>query len=155
VLGAVGLPGYAWLGDPAWTIVFVGLAQVWFHTGQMLVVFVAGLQQIPAELYESADIDGASRWARFRYVTWPMVAPATAIVVAYTTIQSFKAFDIIGAITSFDDFKTQILSTQIYLTAFQNSRFGYAAAESVIFVALIAAVTFAQRRMIRASRGED
>jgi raffinose/stachyose/melibiose transport system permease protein len=151
VLGWFGLPGYAWLGSADWTIVFVGLAQVWFHTGQMIVVYVAGLQQIPRELYEAASVDGADRWSRFRYVTWPMIAPATAIVVAYTTIQSFKAFDLIGALTSFDDFKTQILSTQIYLTAFQNGRFGYAAAESVLFVLLIAAITVAQRRLVRAT----
>lgn len=154
VLGWFGLPGHAWLGDEQWTIVFVGLAQVWFHTGQMLVVYIAGLQQIPNELYEAAAVDGATRWSRFCYVTWPMIAPATAIVVAYTTIQSFKAFDLIGALTSFDDFKTQILSTQIYLTAFQNGRFGYAAAESVLFVLLIAAITFGQRRMVRAAGGD-
>ncbi|MFR9778397.1 carbohydrate ABC transporter permease [Micromonospora sp. MS34] len=156
-LRVIGLGGLqqAWLGSPQWTIVFVGFAQVWAHTGQMLVVFVAGLQQIPRELYEAAETDGASRWARFRYVTWPMVAPATAIVVAYTTVQSFKAFDIIGALTSFDDFKTQILTTQIYLTAFQNARFGYAAAESILLVLLIVVITWTQRRLVRASRVEE
>ncbi|MPY81697.1 MAG: ABC transporter permease subunit, partial [Actinophytocola sp.] len=79
-LDAVGLDGLrsAFLGDPAKAIYFVALTQVWFHAGQMMVVFVAGLQQVPRELYESALVDGATRWQQFRHVTWPMIAPATA-----------------------------------------------------------------------------
>ncbi len=114
-----------------------------------MVIYVAGLQQIPVELYESASVDGANRWQQFRSVTWPMIAPATAIVMAYTTIQSFKAFDLILGLggnppkTSLD-----ILSTRIY-GGFANSEFGYAAAESIVFMILIALLTWAQRRMVR------
>src|SRR6476661_1461046 len=97
VLRAVGLDQFqgAFLGNDNQAIYWVAITQVWFHVGQMMIIYVAGLQQIPQELYESAEIDGASRWQQFRYVTLPMVAPATAIVMAYTTVQSFKAFDLI------------------------------------------------------------
>lgn len=151
VLGAVGLEGLqsAFLGDADMAIYYVALTQVWAHAGQLMVIFIAGLQQIPRELYEAADLDGASRWRRFRFVTWPMVAPATAIVVAYTTIQSFKAFDLIlGLGGNPPKSSLDILSTRIY-TTFTNSEFGYAAAESIVFMLIIAAVTLLQRRALR------
>ena len=150
-LGAVGLDSLqsAFLGDANLAIYYVALTQVWAHAGQLMVLFIAGLQQIPRELYESADLDGTSRWQRFRYVTWPMVAPTTAIVVAYTTIQSFKAFDLIlGMGGNPPKASLDILSTRIY-TTFANSEFGYAAAESLVFMLIIAAVTLLQRRVLR------
>ena len=150
-LGAVGLDGMksAFLGNDKQAIYWVALTQVWAHTGQLMVIFIAGLQQIPAELYESASLDGARRWQRFRFVTWPMVAPATAIVVAYTTIQSFKAFDLIlGLGGNPPKPSMDILSTRIY-TTFTNSQFGYASAESIVFMVIIALVSLLQRRAVR------
>lgn len=150
-LDAIGLGAFqgAFLGDPAKAIYFVALTQVWFHAGQMMVVYVAGLQQVPKELYESALVDGAGRWQQFRYVTWPMIAPATAIVLAYTTIQSFKAFDLILGLGGNPPKRSlDILSTRIY-TTFTNSEFGYAAAQSILFVIIIALVTWLQRRTVR------
>lgn len=151
LLDAVGLQAAhsAFLGDPRLAIYFVAITQVWFHTGQMMVVFVAGLQQIPAELYESAQIDGAGRWHQFRHVTWPLIAPATAIVMAYTTIQTFQAFDLILGLAGNPPIPSlDILSTRIY-TTFANSQFGYTAAESVLFMMVIALVTVLQRRGVR------
>jgi raffinose/stachyose/melibiose transport system permease protein len=155
VLGAVGLDGLqsAFLGDDGKAIYFVAATQVWFHVGQMMVIYVAGLQQIPAELYEAAEVDGATRWQLFRHVTWPMVAPATAIVIAYTTVQSFKAFDLIlGLGGNPPKPSLDILSTRIY-AGFANSEFGYAAAESIVFMFVIALVTWLQRRAVRVSQG--
>jgi raffinose/stachyose/melibiose transport system permease protein len=155
VLGAIGLDGLksSYLGDDNKAIYFVAATQVWFHVGQMMVIYVAGLQQIPAELYESAEVDGATRWQLFRHVTWPMVAPATAIVIAYTTVQSFKAFDLIlGLGGNPPKPSLDILSTRIY-AGFANSEFGYAAAESIVFMLVIALVTWLQRRAVRLSQG--
>src|SRR5699024_9973847 len=113
-------------------------------------IYVAGLQSIPAELYEAADMDGAGRWQRFRYVTWPQLAAPTGIVMAYTTVQSFKAFDLILGLSGLPPKASMdILSTRIY-PSFANSQYGYAAAESVLFMLLIAVVTWLQRRAIRA-----
>ena len=156
-LDAVGLDALKspFLGDSAKAIYFVAIAQVWFHTGQMMVIYVAGLQQVPTELYESAEMDGAGRWAQFRYVTWPMIAPATAIVIAYTTVQSFRAFDLILGISGNPPSPAlDILSTRIYLT-FVNSQYGYAAAESILFMLLIAAVTLLQRRAVRFTQAQS
>ncbi len=157
VLAAVGLEGLqgSYLGDNAQALYWVAVTQVWFHAGQMMVVYVAGLQAIPRELYEAAEMDGANKWERFKTITWPFVAPATAIVVAYTTIQSFKAFDLILGIAGNPPKQSlDILSTRIYST-FANSDFGYAAAQSSIFMAMIAFVTWRQRRLLRlTTKGE-
>jgi raffinose/stachyose/melibiose transport system permease protein len=156
LLRAVGLDRFqsAFLGNDNQAIYWVAITQVWFHVGQMMIIYVAGLQQIPQELYESADIDGAGKWQQFRHVTWPMTAPATAIVMAYTTVQSFKAFDLIlGLGGNPPKSSLDILSTRIY-AGFANSQFGYAAAESLIFMALIAIITWLQRRAVKASNAE-
>lgn len=157
VLGALGLDRFqgAFLGNDNQAIFWVAGTQVWFHVGQMMIIYVAGLQAIPAELYESAEIDGAGRWQQFRHVTWPMTAPATAIVMAYTTIQSFKSFDLIlGLGGNPPKVSLDILSTRIY-SGFANSQFGYAAAESLVFMALIAVITWLQRRAVNASHPES
>ena len=149
-LGAVGLDGLqsSYLGDQGKAIFFVAVAQVWFHTGQMMVIYIAGMQQIPDDLYEAARMDGASKWQQFRFVTWPMVAPATAIVIAYTTVQSFRAFDLILGISGNPPSPSlDILSTRVY-AAFSNSQYGYGAAESIVFLFVIALVTFLQRRAV-------
>ncbi|MED4602115.1 sugar ABC transporter permease [Paenibacillus validus] len=155
MLGNIGLEALAqnWLGNPSIAMLSIAFVQIWAHTGQMLVIFVAGLQAIPGELYEAVYLDGANRWQAFKNITWPMVAPAATIVVAYTTIQSFKAFDLIFALTGGGPaFSTEILSTYIYHTAFQSSEFGYAATQSMAFMAIIALITFVQFKLLKGNR---
>ena len=139
----------SYLGDAGSAIFWVAIAQCWAHIGQMMVIYVAGLQSIPAELYEAAEVDGASRWQRFTAITWPQVGPATSIVMAYTIVQSFKAFDLILGLSGIPPKASMdILSTRIY-TTFANSQYGYAAAQSIIFMILIAVVTGLQRRGLK------
>jgi raffinose/stachyose/melibiose transport system permease protein len=147
-LAAVGLSGGGYLAEPGTAILWLALVQVWAHAGQLMVVYIAGLQQIPAVLYEAAEVDGASRWERFRYVTLPLITPTGLIVLAYTTVQSFKAFDLVlGLGGNPPRPPLDILATRIY-GGFADSRFGYAAAESVVFLALIALITWLQRRLV-------
>jgi len=132
----------------------VAITQVWFHTGQMVVIYVAGLQQIPAELYEAADVDGASRWQQFKNVTWPMALPTTAVVVAYTTIQTFRAFDLIYAMTQGGPLNSSdLLVTMVFNTAFVGYKFGYAATQTIFLVLLVLLVTYLQRRVLRINDG--
>jgi len=155
-LKAVGLNKFAlnWLGDSKYSLYAVAVTQVWFHTGQMVVIYVAGLQQIPAELYEAAEVDGATRWQQFKNVTWPMALPTTAVVVAYTTIQTFRAFDLIYAMTQGGPLNSSdLLVTTIYNTAFVGYKFGYAATQTIFLVLLVMLVTWLQRRVLRTSDG--
>ncbi|MCD7034633.1 sugar ABC transporter permease [Metabacillus sp. GX 13764] len=141
-----------WIGDPKGAIFSLAFVQVWSHIGQMIVLFVAGMQAIPAELYESAALEGGSKWDIFKKITWPLLAPTTTIVVAYTTIQSFKAFDLIFAMTrGGPNYSTEILSTFIYHAAFENYQFGYASAASVLFMILIGVLTFIQFKLLRSN----
>ncbi len=156
-LKQIGLHGlaYNWLGSEKSSLYAIAFAQIWFHTGQMMVIYIAGLQQIPAELYEAAEVDGASRWQQFKSVTWPMAMPTTAVVVAYTTIQSFRAFDLIYAMTQGGpQNSSNVLVTLIYDTAFSSFRFGYASAESVLLVLVVLITTWIQRRVLRINFGE-
>ncbi|WP_229117270.1 carbohydrate ABC transporter permease [Enemella dayhoffiae] len=143
-------PAVNYLGNDAVAIYWVALAQCWAHIGQMMVVFVAGLQQVPKEFYEAAAIDGAGALSRFRHITVPQIVPSLTIVVAYTTIQSFKAFDLILGMSGIPPKQSlDILSTRIY-TSYANSQYGYAAAESLVFMLLIALITVLQRRGLAA-----
>ena len=154
-LSTIGLEHWtqSWIGNGHIAIYSLAFVQFWAHTGQMLIIFVAGIQAIPSELYEAASIDGATRWQKFKRITWPLLAPATTMVVAYTTIQSFKAFDLIIAMTNGGPSNsTEILSTLLYHEAFINFRFGYASAISVVFMIVIALLTFLQFRVLRLTK---
>ena len=147
----VGLESFAlnWLGSESIALYAIAFTQVWFHTGQMMVVYIAGLQQIPKELYEAAEVDGASRWKQFTNVTWPMAMPTTLVVMAYTTIQSFRAFDLIMVMTNSTagpNNSTNIFSTLVYFTLFNELRLGYAAAQTIFMVITMLLITWIQRR---------
>jgi len=133
----------------------VSVGLIWtFLYDQMVVIYVAGLQQIPAELYEAADVDGASRWQQFKNVTWPMALPTTAVVVAYTTIQTFRAFDLIYAMTQGGPLNSSdLLVTMVFNTAFVGYKFGYAATQTIFLVLLVLLVTYLQRRVLRINDG--
>ncbi|RNF38700.1 carbohydrate ABC transporter permease [Planococcus salinus] len=142
-----------WIGNADIAIYSLAITQVWFHAGQMLIIFVAGLQAIPKELYEVAEIEGANKWQAFRRVTWPLLAPSATIVVAYTTIQSFKAFDLVFAMTGGGpNNSTEIIATYIFDIAFRSYQFGYASSISVIFMVIIAIITYLQFKALRSDR---
>lgn len=147
ILGKFGASS-SFLGNDDTAIVWVAVSQVWFHAGQMMTIFIAGLQSVPDELLEAARVDGASRWQTFKSVTWPMLAPATSIVMAYTTIQSFKAFDVIlGLAGNPPKGSMDIMSTRIY-TTFANNQYGYASAQAIIFVIVILLLNWAVKRLV-------
>lgn len=155
LLEAVGLTSWTqnWLGDSGIAIFSIAAVQAWAHIGQMIILFVAGLQAIPEELVESAKLDGATKLQLFLRVIWPLLAPAAAIVVSYTTIQSFKAFDLVFTMTGGGPaYSTEILSTYIYNSAFMNYTFGKASTASVYFLVLISFITFLQFRALRTDR---
>lgn len=154
-LQGVGLDALAqnWIGGPRISLFSIAFVQVWAHAGQMMIVFIAGLQSIPAELYEAARIDGGSRLQIFRKVTWPLLAPSATIVIAYTTIQSFKAFDLIYTMTDGGpNYATEIMTTYIYHLAFASYSFGEASAASMIFLVLLSLLTILQFKALRADR---
>ena len=147
----IGLESFAlnWLGSEGSALYAIAFTQVWFHTGQMMVIYIAGLQQIPQELYEAAQMDGATRWQQFKNVTWPMSIPTTIVVMAYTTIQSFRAFDLIFSMTQGGpNNSSNIFAVLIYQTVFSELRIGYAATQSIFFIFVLVFVTVLQRKFL-------
>ena len=136
VLGAVGLESWQqnWLGDPSLALPTVAAVFVWFHWGFGFLLFLAGLQDIPNELYEAASLDGARGWAKFRYITWPHLAPVTTIVSLLTLLAAMQIFGTVQVLTNGGPgYHTMVPTLLIYGEAFTNYRYGSAAAMSVIF----------------------
>ena len=151
-LERIGLGGLtqSWLGNGNIAIYSLATVQFWQHTGQVMIIFIAGLQAIPKDYYEVAALEGASRIQTFFRITLPLLAPSAAIVMAYTTVQTFRAFDLVIALTDGGPGNaTEILSTWIYHSAFRGFDFGYASAGAVLFAVVLAATTWFQFRVTR------
>lgn len=133
------------LGDPTWAMVWVIVVGVWKNVGFYTVMYLAGLQSIPRELYESAAVDGAARWTRFRTMTWPLLMNTTMFVFVIAAIAALQAFDQIFVMTHGGPFfQTETLVMLIYRLGFNDFRMGYAAAISWVLVLLIFALSIVQ-----------
>ncbi|MGW3346183.1 carbohydrate ABC transporter permease [Nonomuraea rubra] len=136
LLALAGLDGLQqnWLGDPDVALPVVAAVFVWFHWGFGFLLFLAGLQDVPKELYEAAELDGANRWSKFRYITWPQLAPVTSIVSLLTLLAALQIFGTVQVLTNGGPGNhTMVPTLVIYNEAFVNWRYGSAAAMSVIF----------------------
>jgi raffinose/stachyose/melibiose transport system permease protein len=152
ILGMVGLGGLRqdWLGDPSLALWSVAGMVVWQYAGYSMVIFLAGLEGVPAELHEAAMIDGAGRFQRFRYVTWPMLAPSLTINLMLSTIGGLKLFDQVYAATGGGPgYASETLSTVLYKQAFVFGKFGYSTAIALVLALFVAAVSLVQVAYLR------
>ena len=148
-LEPLGLGDTNWLVDPGLVLIPVAIVTIWQRLGFDMVIFLAGLQAIPHELYEAARIDGAGRWGRFRHVTLPMLSPTTFLVVVLAIINGFQIFDQVYVMTLRTvpggvNGSATTLAYYLYRRAFTNSEFGYASAIALVLFALILLVTVFQ-----------
>lgn len=133
------------LGDKKTAIYGILLVGVWKGLPMQTVLFLAGLQSIPSDLYEAAMIDGASSWNRFRYITMPFLFPVITVVFILSMKQGLGVFDIIKALTDGGPARsTESLSFLIYTDAFMNNKFSFAIAESVVVAMILAVVSVIQ-----------
>jgi len=131
-----------WLGDPIMAMVSVVVVTVWQTVGVAMVIYLAGLQNIPQELYEAADMDGASASTKFRLITFPLLAPAVTINVVLSTVNGLKLFDQVFVLTNGGPgYATETLSTLVYKTSFIVGEFGYATAIASAMTVFVAAVS--------------
>ncbi|MFF5138620.1 carbohydrate ABC transporter permease [Streptomyces sp. NPDC013157] len=152
LLEAVGLGSLQqnWLGDPAFALPAVAVVFIWLHWGFGFLLFLAGLQDIPQELYEAADLDGARAWAKFRYITWPQLAPVTTIVSLLTLLAALQIFGTVQVLTNGGPGSHTLVPTLlIYDEAFTNNRYGSAAAMSVLFGGALVVLSFIQLTIAR------
>jgi multiple sugar transport system permease protein len=144
-LAMIGIKGPGWLFDPSWAMAGIVLTSVWKDIGFVTVIYLAGLQDIPENLYEAAELDGASPWQRFWTITLPMLAPTTFFVTTISLISSFQVFDQVWIMTGGGPAgATSVMVEQIYKNAFSYYKMGYASAISWVLFALIFVVTLAQ-----------
>ncbi|WP_029421362.1 carbohydrate ABC transporter permease [Alicyclobacillus macrosporangiidus] len=151
-LEVIGLANWQqdWLGGKNVAIFSLAFIQFWMHTGQVMLLYIVGLQAIPRDLYEVADLEGATPWQKFRKVTWPLLAPSAIIAVVYTTIQSFKVFDLVVATTNGGPgYATEVFPFYIFQQAFTNFHYGYAEAAAVLFLIFMILITLIQVVLIQ------
>jgi len=149
-LGVFGIGPVDWLGDPRWAMPAIILLAVWKNFGYHMLIFIAGLQAIPEELYEAAYLDGAGPWRRFRHVTLPMLGPTLAFVGLITMIGFFQLFAEPYVMTQGGPLRsTTSLVLLMYEEGFRWWRMGYAAAVAFVLFLVILAVMLIQRRIRR------
>ena len=151
LLGAVGLRSWQqdWLGDPGLALWSVVAVIVWQFAGYSMVIFLAGLQSVPAEVQEAATMDGAGPVRRFWSVTRPLLAPAFTINLMLSIIGGIKLFDQVYALTGGGPgHATDTLSTLIYKDAFTLGEFGYSVALAVVLTAIVAVVSTGQYALL-------
>ncbi len=138
-LGKLGIHPIDWLGDPHWAIPAIILLAVWKNFGYNMLIFVAGLQSIPEELYEAAELDGASGWSRFRHVTLPSLAPTFLFVGVMTMLGQFQVFSEPYVMTQGGPLKaTTTVVMLMYEEGFRWWRMGLASAIAfVLFVIML------------------
>jgi multiple sugar transport system permease protein len=143
-----GVQGPAWLDDTTWALPAMVIVTVWKGLGTSMIIFLAGLQNIPGDLYHAATIDGAGVWRRFRNITLPMLSPTTFFVLVITLINAFQVFEQTYVLTKGGPANSTLtLSYYIYQNAFQYFQMGKAAAVSYVLFAMIFLVTLVQFRV--------
>ncbi|WP_030825248.1 carbohydrate ABC transporter permease [Streptomyces hygroscopicus] len=154
-LRAVGLGGLArpWLGDYTWALPAIGVVGTWVGTGLCMVLFLAGAQRIPRELYEAARMDGAGPLREFLAVTLPGLRPQIAVALTLTIVAGLRNFDLIYITTSGGPGNaTSVPAYEVYHRAFETNQVGSAAAVGVALTALIFVLTVTVSRLVEGRR---
>jgi multiple sugar transport system permease protein len=142
-----------WLGSSSTAMASVIVLSVWQGVGFQMIILLAGLQQIPVELYEAAELDRASRWQRFRHVTVPGVRSTLVFVALVTSVLAFRVFDqvyiLIRAGGGLNENATRTVMYQAVVTAYDQGNIGMASAITVIFFIIVVALTLVQRYIVR------
>ncbi|MEV7780188.1 sugar ABC transporter permease [Kitasatospora sp. NPDC088351] len=149
LLDAVGLPTVDWLGSPFWSRMSVVLVLTWHYTGYNAVIYLAGLQGIPKELYEAAMMDGAGPLRRFRSITVPALRPVLLFTVVLSTIGTLQLFDEPYVLThGGPDNATLTVSMYLYVNGFRYFDFGYASAIAYALTLLVSVLGAVQTRLM-------
>lgn len=140
----------AWFADPTWAMPGVAVVTIWWTVGFNMLLFIAGLQNIPIDLYEAAALDGANGTQRFFRITCPLIWPVMSLVLVLQLILQFKIFDQVYLLTRGGPYNsTTVVLFYMYRQAFQQNRGGYASAVAIALVVIITIVSALQFRLLR------
>lgn len=147
---------YNWLQNTKLVFPAIMVLSIWQGVGFQMIIYLAGLQEIPTELYEAAEVDGAGKWKQFVNITWPQLRNTTIFVVLTTTILAFRLFDQVKVMTDGGP-QNASMTTILYVvnTGWGTLRVGYASAISVIFFIIVLVISLLQRGVIREERAVD
>lgn len=149
-LGAIGIDGPAWLADPVLAMPSIIAMAVWRNLGFAMIVFLAGMQAIPASLYEAASIDGAGRWQSFRSITIPLLRPTILFMTVITTIGYLQLFEEPFVMTAGGPLDATLSVTMyMYQQGFTFFDQGYASAIAYVLFLIVAVIAFLQFRFLR------
>ena len=150
LLAKFGIQGPDWLGDPRTALLAIIVLSIWQAVGFHMIIWLSGLQTIPGELYEAADIDGANSWQKFAHVTWPGLRQTRTFILITITISAFSLFAQVNIMTDGGPLDaTTTLVFQAVRSGFAQQQTGYAAAISLVFFVLVLIVTLIQRFFTR------
>jgi multiple sugar transport system permease protein len=153
-LATIGIPVPNWLGDQTWAMPSLAISTVWWTLGFNFVLYLAGLQDIPRQLYEAASLDGAGPFQQIRMITIPLLARTTTLVGVLQVIASLKVFDQMYLMTAGGpNFVTRSVLQLVYDEGFTNFRVGYAAAISMLFFVVVLAVSAVWFALVRRQEG--
>ncbi len=152
ILSFIGIKGIDWLGNPNWAMPAIILMAVWKNFGYNMIIFIAGLQNIPEYLYEAAEIEGASGWAKFKKITLPMLAPTTLFISIITMIGYFQLFAEPYIMTQGGPLNSTLsIVLYMYQEGFRWWNMGYAAALAFILFFIILIISLIQLKVQRES----
>ncbi len=149
-LGFVGIPPQTWLSDPNLALPALVMVTVWGSIGGNMIIFLAGLQDIPSEVLEAAKVDGANAFQRFIRITIPLMRPVILFVVVTFTIGIFRNFGLIFMLTQGGPLnRTNTLVWEVYMSVFANLRLGRGAAMSMVMLVMVFILTLFSFRVLR------
>ena len=155
LIGLFGIGPQAWLTNGNLALPSVIVVTIWQGIGLKMLIYLAALQGVSKELYEAAEVDGASTIQKFWNVTVPMLKPATFFVLVTSIIANFQTFDLVYNLTNGGPANaTTVITYQIYIAAFQQFRMGYATAQSVILLLVLVVLTIISRRVVGGTDGD-
>ena len=154
-LRAIGLMGEKWLFDESLALGCLIFVNIWKNIGYCMLIYLAGINSIPEELYEAATVDGAGEATRLFRITLPMVRPVAFFVLITTMVDAFKTFEQVQIMTRGDPlYATTTIVHQIYQYGFNEFRMGYAAAMAVVLLAIVMILTLINFRLNRSNESE-
>lgn len=154
ILGVVGIEKINWLGKYNLALVSVSIVAVWKNVGYFLVIYYAGILDIPKSFFEAARVDGASKWQQLRYITIPALKPITYLVITLGTIWSFQVFDLVYTMTGGGPGTATItMVMSIYQSGFKQYKMGYASAMSFVLFLIVIVISICQKKIFNGERG--
>ncbi|MFZ2958677.1 MAG: sugar ABC transporter permease [Candidatus Ozemobacteraceae bacterium] len=149
LLAILGFPGKNWLVEPAWAMPAIMAMDIWACVGYYMVLFLAALKSIPTQLYEAAEVDGATHCQAFRFITFPHLKPMILFVLVINTIRSWQVFPEVFTLTRGGPLgTTDTMVHRLYESAFRYHEMGYASAMAYLLFAIILGLSLLQMRIL-------